>query len=89
MTTKKFAVSFPGELHERARQAAQGAGMSLSAWLSRAAEHELAATIRRADGLAAIAEFEAEQGAVTPSADDRAWVADVLASAAPDQRVAG
>lgn len=44
-----------------ARAQAQREGTSLSAWLNRAAEREL----RLADGLAAVAEFEAEAGAFT------------------------
>lgn len=44
-----------------AAEAAAAAGVSLSAWLNRAAENELA--IGR--GLAAVSEWEAEHGALT------------------------
>jgi predicted HicB family RNase H-like nuclease len=41
MTTRKFAVAFPSELHAHAHQPAEAAGQSLSAWLAQAAEDEL------------------------------------------------
>lgn len=89
MTTRKFAVSFPTQLHARARLAAERSGLALSTWLAQAAEHELQSTARAADGLAAIAELETEHGAITPSVADRAWVSTVLASTAAEQRLAG
>lgn len=64
MTTRKFAVSFPAGLHAHAQRAAEEAGLSLSAWLARATDHELRSDARIAAGLAAIAELEAEHGAV-------------------------
>lgn len=89
MTTRKYAVSFPAELHARAQQAAEAAGLSLSARLARATDHELGSCARIADGLAAIAELEAEHGPITPSAEERSWVTDVLATAGDDHRRAG
>ncbi len=89
MTTRKFAVSFPTGLHAHAQQAAEQAGLSLSAWLARATDHELRSCARIADGLAAIAELEAEHGAIVPSAEDRSWVGEVLATAGDDRRLAG
>ena len=89
MTTRKFAVSFPTGLHAHAQQAAEQAGLSLSAWLARATDHELRSCARIADGLAAIAELEAEHGAIVPSAEDRSWVGEVLATAGDDHRLAG
>ncbi|MDA8061491.1 MAG: hypothetical protein M0T80_03480 [Actinomycetota bacterium] len=89
MTVRKFAVSFPVELHRLAQQAAAEEGLSLSAWLARASEHELRHCALVADGLAAIGELEAAHGAITPSAEDRSWVADVLASASGQRRLAG
>ena len=86
MTTRKFAVSFPGELHAHAQEAAKASGHSLSAWLAQAAEHELVSTARVAEGLAAIADFEAENGAIAPSVEDRSWVAEVLSTASADDR---
>ncbi|MDQ6779169.1 MAG: hypothetical protein M3071_23760 [Actinomycetota bacterium] len=86
MTTRKFAISFPAELHARAQEAAKASGHSLSAWLAQAAEQELVSTARVAEGLAAIADFEAENGAITTSAEDRSWVAEVLASISADDR---
>jgi hypothetical protein len=89
VTTRNFAVSFPADLHARANQAARADGLSLSGWLAQAAEHELQESAHIADGLAAIAEIEAEHGAIAPSLDDRAWAAEVLASATGEHRLAG
>lgn len=61
----------------------------MSAWLARAADHELRSGARIADGLAAIAELEAEHGVIVPSAEDRSWMAEVLAAAGEDHRLAG
>jgi hypothetical protein len=54
----KVSVSLEDDAYEAARAAARAEGMSLSAWLSRAAAHEA----RIQNGLRAVAEFEAEHG---------------------------
>jgi hypothetical protein len=59
MAVRKVSVSLPAELAASVSAAAGRAGLSVSAWLSRAAAH----SIRIEQGLAAMAEWEAEHGA--------------------------
>jgi len=61
MTVRKLSVALDDSIATAAAEAAARAGMSLSAWLNRAAENELA--IGR--GLAAVSEWEAEHGELT------------------------
>lgn len=61
MTVRKLSVALDDSTAKAAAEAAARAGMSLSAWLNRAAENELA--IGR--GLAAVSEWEAEHGELT------------------------
>jgi hypothetical protein len=72
----KRSVSMPPDLDARIAAAAAAEGMSYSAWLARGALREL--TIR--DGLAAVAEHEAEQGAFTPEelAEAERWYRSVF-----------
>ena len=57
----KLAITIPPDVHERVVEAAARLGVSVSAWLTDAAR--LALKVR--DGLAAVAEWEAEHGALT------------------------
>lgn len=68
MGVTKISVSLEEETLAAARIAAEEAGLSLSAWLSRAAQQ----AAQLAAGLAAIREHEAETGAFTPEEIDRA-----------------
>ncbi|MGH3828266.1 MAG: hypothetical protein ACRDQX_14020 [Pseudonocardiaceae bacterium] len=68
MAVTKISVSLEEETLAAARSAAEDAGLSLSAWLSHAA-HEAA---KLAAGLAAVREYEAEDGAFTQEEIDRA-----------------
>ena len=52
------------ELRARAEEAARVEGLSLSAWVREAITDRLAHDARLADGLAALAEWEAEEGPV-------------------------
>ena len=61
MVVKKLSISLDAELADFAARAAAGDGLTLSAWLARAVEHEQ----RVSEGLAAVAEFEAQHGAFT------------------------
>ncbi len=63
MPTRKLSVVLRAPIADAARQAANRRGMSLSAWLNEASENALALE----DGLAAVAEWEAENGAFTPA----------------------
>jgi hypothetical protein len=72
---KKRSISIPPELDAEIAAAAEAAGMSYSAWLAQTARKEF--TIRA--GLAAVGQYEAEQGAFTAAeiaeADD--WAARI------------
>lgn len=59
MTVRKISVALDESVAAAAMEAAGRSGLSLSAWLNRAAENELA--IGR--GLAAVSEWEAGHGA--------------------------
>jgi hypothetical protein len=68
MAVTKVSVSLEEETLAAARIAAEEAGLSLSAWLSRAAQQ----AAQLAAGFSAIREYEAETGAFTPEEIDRA-----------------
>lgn len=61
MAVKKLSISLDEEVAAAARAAAEAAGMSLSAWLSRAATE--AAGIEA--GLQGVREYEAEHGVLS------------------------
>jgi hypothetical protein len=61
MTVRKLSVALDGAVAAAATRAARSAGVSLSSWLSRAAEHELA--LER--GRAAVRAWERDHGAFT------------------------
>ena len=61
MGVKKLSVALDERVAEAAAASAERQGLSLSAWLNRAAQNALALE----DGLAAVAEWEAEYGAFT------------------------
>ncbi|MBI1758390.1 MAG: hypothetical protein HYR62_04080 [Actinobacteria bacterium] len=72
MGVRKISVSLDQAVYEVAVEQAEAAGVSLSAWLSRAARHEA----RIAAGLRAVVEWEADNGALT--AEEIAWADGVL-----------
>ncbi|MGQ0465745.1 MAG: hypothetical protein ACT4QG_10545 [Sporichthyaceae bacterium] len=57
----KLAITVDPDVHERVVAAAAAAGVSVSAWMTDAARRRL----RIDDGLAAVAEWEVEHGALT------------------------
>jgi hypothetical protein len=59
----KLAVTVDADVHAKVLDAAAAEGTSVSAWITAAARRAL--LIR--DGLAAVAEWEAEHGALTPA----------------------
>lgn len=61
MGVKKLSIALDERVAEAAAASAERHGLSLSAWLNRAAQNALALE----DGLAAVAEWEAEHGAFT------------------------
>lgn len=61
MAVKKLSIALDPDVADAAASAAEHSGQSLSAWLNDAARTRL----RIEDGLAAVAEWEAEHGALT------------------------
>jgi len=57
----KLAITVAPDVHARVLEAAEAEGLSISAWMTKAARDAL----RTRDGLAGIAEWEAENGALT------------------------
>ena len=72
MPVKKLSVALDDSVADRASKAAEQRGLSLSAWLNAAAERAL--TVEA--GLAAVAEWEAEHGAL--SFEELTWADSVL-----------
>jgi hypothetical protein len=77
----KIAITVDPDVYERVIAAAAEKGVSVSAWLTQAARQTL--LIR--EGLQAVAEWEAEHGALTDAevTAARRRVADELRSASP------
>jgi hypothetical protein len=65
VSVQKVSVSIDEPVLLAAREAAKRRGMSLSAWLNEASETALETEIRLKDGLAGVAEWEAENGPIT------------------------
>jgi hypothetical protein len=57
----KLAITVDPDVHAKVVAAAAAEGVSISAWMTAAARQAL----KLRDGLAAVAEWEAEQGALT------------------------
>ncbi len=57
----KLAITVDPDVHVKVVEAATAEGISVSAWMTNAARHALLAR----DGLAAVAEWEAEHGEFT------------------------
>jgi hypothetical protein len=64
----KLAITVDADVHGRVVDAAAAEGVSVSAWMTRAARRAL--LVR--DGLAAVAEWEADHGPLTPAELDAA-----------------
>jgi hypothetical protein len=79
MPAQKLSISLKESVLLAARQAAKRRGISLSAWLNQASVSALAIEDRLADGLAGVAEWEAEHG--PPSAEAVAEANAVLDAA--------
>ncbi|MGQ0779254.1 MAG: hypothetical protein ACT4NY_33365 [Pseudonocardiales bacterium] len=88
MSVSRLSISVPAEVENVIRAAAEAAGLPISVWLARAAERAAAEQAAIADGLAAVAEFEAEHGTLTDA--ERAQARQVLIDAGiiPPQRAA-
>ena len=66
MPVQKVSISLDEQELAAARQSAERRGMSLSAWLNDMSERALETEASIEDGLAAVAEWEAENGPITP-----------------------
>jgi len=64
----KLAITVDADVHDRVLDAAAAEGVSVSAWMTSAARRAL--LVR--DGLAAVADWEAEHGALTEAELDAA-----------------
>jgi hypothetical protein len=75
----KLAITVDRDVHDKVVEAATADGVSVSAWMTNAARHALLAR----DGLAAVAEWEAEHGEFTEAelAAARRRVTEQLTSA--------
>ena len=62
---QKVSISLDEPVLLAAREAAKRRGMSLSAWLNEASESALETEVRLEDGLAGVAEWEAENGPIS------------------------
>ncbi len=78
---KKRSISMPPELDAEIAAAAAEAGVTYSAWLADTARREF--TVRA--GLAAVRQFEKEQGAFTAEeiAEADAWAARAIEQSGP------
>jgi len=76
VTRAKRSVSLPPELEDAVAAMAAASGQSFSAWLADAARQRLAAQAKRAEALAAVAEwrseYEAEHGPIPRDAATQA-----------------
>jgi hypothetical protein len=75
MASKKVTITLSEELLKHSQELAKRAGIPVSTWIARAAEHQA----RIEAGRAALAEWEEEDGALTP--DERAWARAEIARA--------
>jgi hypothetical protein len=64
----KLAITVDADVHQRVLQAAAAEGLSVSAWMTNAARRALLVF----DGLAAVAEWEADNGPLTEEELDEA-----------------
>lgn len=89
MSVSRLSISVPAEVEKAVRAAAEAAGLPISVWLAQAAQRAAAEQAAIAEGLAAVAEFEAEHGALTDA--ERAQARQVLidAGVVPPQRAVG
>ena len=79
MPVRKLSVALEESVADAAKQAAKRRGMSLSAWLNEASESALETEVHLQDGLAGVAEWEAEHGPI--SAEELAKADAVLDAA--------
>lgn len=79
MPAQKVSISLDESVLLAAREAAKRRGMSLSAWVNQVSESALETEVRIEDGLAGVAEWEAEHG---PPSEEEAAKANAILDAA-------
>ncbi|MGH3836278.1 MAG: hypothetical protein ACRDTJ_23255 [Pseudonocardiaceae bacterium] len=84
----RLSISVPPDVEDTIRTAAEAAGLPVSVWLARAAQRAAVEQAAIADGLAAVAEFEADDGALTDAERAEARQALIDAGVVPSQRAA-
>lgn len=84
MPVQKVSVSLDEQVLGAARKAAERRDMSLSAWLNDVSERALETEVSLEDGLAGVAEWEAENGPL--SEEDLAAASAVLDAAGIGRR---
>ncbi|MGH3899781.1 MAG: hypothetical protein ACRDTA_16360 [Pseudonocardiaceae bacterium] len=84
----RLSISVSPHVEDAIRTAAETAGLPVSVWLARAAERAAAEQAAIADGLTAVAEFEAEHGALTDAERTEARQVLIDAGVIPSQRAA-
>ncbi|MGB6161880.1 MAG: hypothetical protein WCF33_14760 [Pseudonocardiaceae bacterium] len=82
----RLSISVPPEVEDAIRAAAKAIGVPVSVWLARTAERAAMEQAVIADGLAAVAEFEAEHGALTEAQRDKARQVLIDAGVIPPRR---
>ncbi|HVQ96604.1 MAG TPA: hypothetical protein VMU51_36650 [Mycobacteriales bacterium] len=75
MSMSRLSITMPPDVERVVRAAAERAGVPVSQWLARVAEH----AAKSEDGLQAVAEYEADFGPLPAEADRRAQA--ILAAA--------
>jgi hypothetical protein len=83
MGGSRLSISVPPEVADAIRTAAEASGLAVSEWLARTAEQAAIA-----DGLAAVAEFEADDGALADAERAEARQALIDTGVIPPQRAA-
>lgn len=86
MSVNRLSISVPAELEQTIRAAAEAVGLPISTWLAQAAERQAAEQAAVADGLAAVAEYEAEYGPIPAADRARARRALIEAGLIPAER---
>ncbi len=88
MSVSRLSISVPPGVEKAIRAAAEAAALPVSVWLARAAERAAVEQAAIADGLAGVAEFEAEHGALTDAQRAEARQVLIDAEVIPPQRTA-
>jgi hypothetical protein len=84
-----LSISVPAETEATIRAAAEAAGVSVSTWIAQVAERAAADQAVLADGLAALREYQDENGALDRSGIERAAAELMAAGVFGSRRAAG